>query len=122
MEVAEDEMKVPVEKIWGKYRQRQQTSDPIPWWGAREPQFRDIQKAIDEERFQPQSNDQNQHLGDYLWHVERIAHLVKHPNEITPICLKHDGDIANGAHRIIAARFLGKVEIDAVIKKDVVST
>lgn len=93
-------------------------SQKKPWWCCSEfhPRFEEIQKAVDEGRFQAECNDENPHLGDRMWHIERIAYLVKNWKDHYPIEMKKcllDMEIYNGAHRMLAARHLGKTTISA---------
>ena len=83
------------------------------------PTENEIQEAIDEKRVQTERNDCNPHLGDRKWHVERIAYFVKNWRDDDPIRMKkpmEDMDIDDGAHRLLAARYLGKKTIQAYEK------
>jgi hypothetical protein len=80
------------------------------------PSNEEVQSAVSEKRFQSECNDNNQHLGDREWHVERIAYFVAHPCKMDAITVKKSGDvwdIENGAHRLIAATILGWNQIAA---------
>lgn len=112
---------VEVCKVWEKYYERQTKSDPCPWWKCKcmPPEREEIQKAVCEGRIQSERNDCNQHLGDRDWHVERIAYFVKNWRDDDPIRMKKpmsEMDIDDGAHRLLAARHLGKKTIQAYEK------
>jgi len=114
-----------VSKIWEVYSLRQKTpdSEPCPWWGCTDmpPRPEEIQKAVDEGRVQSERNDDNQHIGEREWHIERIAYLVKYwHDDGHPICMKKPiskMDIYNGAHRLLAARHLKKDTIQCYERK-----
>ena len=83
------------------------------------PQPEEIQKAVDEGRLQEECNDENQHLGERNWHIERIAYFVKNWKDDDPICMQKpisNMEIDDGAHRLIAARHLKKDTIQAYEK------
>ncbi len=80
------------------------------------PRPEEIQKAVDEGRIRTECNDGNQHLGDREWHIGRIAYFVKNWRDDDPIRMKRpmsNMDIYDGAHRLLAARHLRKVSIQA---------
>lgn len=83
------------------------------------PRPEEIERAVDGGRLQSERNDDNQHLGEREWHIERIAYLVKNWRDDDPIRMKKpicNMDIDNGAHRLMAARHLKKDTIQACEK------
>ena len=114
---------LPVSKVWEKYFHRQKYEDKCPWWGCNDmpPRPEEIQKAVDggDEQIQSQRNDDNPHLGEREWHIKRIAYFVKNWRDDDPIRMKKpmsNMDIDDGAHRLIAARYLRKDTIQAYEK------
>ena len=80
------------------------------------PRPEEIQEAVDEGRIHSESNDDNQHIGEREWHIERIAWFVKNWRDDDPILMKKpisNMDIYDGAHRLIAAVHLKKHTIQA---------
>jgi hypothetical protein len=114
-------VELPVSEIGAVYRRRQETVDPCPWWDCEDmpPRPEEIQNAVNEGRIRTECNDDNQHLGDREWHIERIAYFVKNWRDDDPIRMKKpmsNMDIDDGAHRLLAAQHLKKATIQAYEK------
>lgn len=107
---------VSVDIVWQKYVERENSVDPHPWWDCADmpPACEEVQKAAEEGRVQEERNDCDQHLRDRQWHIERIAYFMKHWKNDDPIRMRRpiaNMEIYDGAHRLMAARFLGKTHI-----------
>ncbi|HLW82570.1 MAG TPA: ParB/RepB/Spo0J family partition protein [Candidatus Acidoferrales bacterium] len=102
--VAQSSTTALVSQLLEEFRRKE-----IPWWYCHhEPTPEEVRDAILEWRFQEESNDGKdcKALG-CQWHIERLAYLMVHTDLLDPIEMKPNGEIANGAHRLLAHHLLG---------------
>lgn len=111
-----------VQQLWASFSEKQRSPclEPNPWWccGTMPPTHDEIEQAISQGRIQCARNDDDQHLGDRGWHIERVAHLAKSWNDYDPIRMRSvtGMEIDDGAHRLMAAWYLQKERILAYEK------
>jgi len=87
------------------------------WWGfSGEPTREEITRAMENGEFEEERNDGDRYPGDRGRHVRRIAYLCAHPKGLReldePVEIVN-GVLVNGAHRVLAAHFLGRAHVDA---------
>ena len=114
-------VELDAQELWKSFceKQRSPCREPNPWWCCGTmPTHCEIKQAISQGKLQCARNDDDQHLGDRGWHIERVAYLAKSWNDRDPIRMKSvkDMEIDDGAHRLMAAFYLQKKRILAYEK------